>query len=158
MPQKPELTAPNERDERVFMLLLRKKQGIMREKKKKSLRQKWAVSSKIREKLRAGTNFSALSCMYFKINKKKQKILIPHFITNSHHSFYNKNAMSNNHTTTTKKVLAKFHRVLELHTAEQRAAIAAYLNHIGHDSQIDDDELRVTLVQLKQEDRDWVRA
>ena len=63
--------------------------------------------------------------------------------------------MSNNHTTTTKKVLAKFHRVLELHTAEQRAAIAAYLNRIGHDSQIDDDELRVTLVQLKQEDRDW---
>ena len=66
--------------------------------------------------------------------------------------------MSNNHTTASKNFLDKFHSVLELRTAKQRAAIIAYLNRIGHDDQIDDDELRVTLVKLKQEDRDRVRA
>ena len=68
--------------------------------------------------------------------------------------------MSNN-TTTTKKEdagVVKFHRVLELYTAEDRAAMAAYLNRIELDIGIDDDELRAKLVQLKQEDRDGVRA
>ena len=68
--------------------------------------------------------------------------------------------MSNN-TTAIKKDdvgLAKFHKILDLRTAEERAAIVAYLNRIEHDSQIDDDELRAILVQLKQEDRDGVWA